>query len=236
MHLDIIYEDNDIVVINKPPLLLSVPDRFNSNIPNLKSILRNRYGEIWVAHRLDRETSGVLVFAKNEQSHKLLNEQFREGTTEKIYFALTIMPNETEGTIENFLAESEQKPGIYVVAKKGKKAITDYKVEESFKKYALMKLRIHTGRTHQIRVHMKYIGAPLLTDEKYGLSKEFFLSEVKKYRRDKNEEERPLLSRTSLHAYSLKLTHPVTLKEMQFEAELPKDMKAVIQQFRKIFK
>ena len=76
MHLDIIYEDNDIIVINKPPLLLSVPDRFNSNIPNLKSILRNKYGEIWVVHRLDRETSGVLVFAKNEQSHKLLNEQF----------------------------------------------------------------------------------------------------------------------------------------------------------------
>lgn len=235
MKLDIIYEDDDIIVINKPAHILSVPDRFDSNLPNLKVALRKRCGDILVVHRLDKETSGTIVYAKTEESHKHLNEQFREGQTEKRYLALCIHPTENEGTIDNNIAESQHIPGTYTVAKKGKHSISEYKVIESFKKYALIEVKILTGRTHQIRVHMKHIGAPLLTDSKYGVSDKFFLSEIKKYKRKKGVEENPLIYRTSLHAHSLTITHPTTNKSMTFTSDLPKDMRAVLNQFRKVY-
>lgn len=234
MKLDILYEDNDIVVLNKPALILTVPDRFDTKLPNLKSELRKRYNEIFVVHRLDKETSGTLVFAKNEESHKHLNEQFREGETKKEYLALCIHPMEKEGKIDNHIAESQHVSGTYTVAKKGKRSITEYQVVESFKKYALVKVTILTGRTHQIRVHMKHIGAPLLTDSKYGISDKFFLSEIKKYKRKKDIAENPLIYRTSLHSHKLTILHPTTNKSMSFESQLPKDLRAVLNQFRKI--
>lgn len=235
MKIDIIYEDEQLIAINKPAHLLSIPDRYNSTKENLKSALKEKYGEIFVVHRLDKETSGAIIFAKNEESHKFLNEQFQEGKAQKIYWAISIMPQEPFGTVDNYIAESPYAPGTYVVAKKGKRAITEYKVLESFQKYALVEVKIATGRTHQIRVHMKHIGAPLLTDSKYGLAPQFMLSEVKRIKKKRDVEERPLLSRTSLHSASLEVAHPIGHQKMTFNAPMPKDMSATINQLRKIF-
>jgi RluA family pseudouridine synthase len=235
MRIDIIYEDEHIIAINKPAHLLSIPDRYNSTKENLKNTLKERFGEIYVVHRLDKETSGIIVFAKTEESHKYLNEQFQEGTAKKIYLAICLHPQESEGTIDNYIAESPHARGTYIVAKKGKRALTEYKVIESFQKYALIELKIATGRTHQIRVHMKHIGAPMLTDSKYGLAPQFMLSEIKRFRKKRDVEERPLMSRTSLHSASLEINHPATGKLMRFLAPLPKDMTATISQLRKIF-
>lgn len=235
MRMDIIYEDENIIAINKEPNVLSIPDRYDSHQANLKGLLKKKFGEIYVVHRLDKETSGIILFAKDSESHKALNEQFQEGIAKKIYLALCAVPSEEKGIIDNFIAESEFATGTYVVAKKGKRAITEFEVIESYKKYALIRVKIATGRTHQIRVHMKFIGAPLMTDAKYGLSNEFRLSEIKKYRTKKNEEERPLLSRSSLHSSFLSVIHPKTKELISFEAPLPKDMAATIYQLKKVF-
>ena len=234
---EIIYEDEDLVVVNKPPFLLTIPDRFSSDKPNLYHQLGERYGKIYTVHRLDRETSGILVFAKTEEAHRDFSRQFQERTVEKIYFALVegVMHQE-EGVIDKALTEHPTEPGKMIVAQRGKRSITHFKVREHFKNYTLAEADIKTGRMHQIRVHFQSIGYPLAIDSLYGRKTEFKLSDVKmvKYRMGKfQEEERPLMTRTSLHAGRLTFTHPRTGERLTFEAELPKDFGAVVKQLRK---
>ncbi len=230
----VIYEDDQIVVVDKKAHTLSVPDRFDASKPNLRDLLSSRYGQIYVVHRLDMETSGIMVFAKDDVSHAHLSEQFENRKVIKTYLALCQHPAERSGTIHTHIAESKSKKGMYIAALKGKEALTDYKVVKSLDRYALVSLRIHTGRTHQIRVHMKHIGAPLITDSKYGLSPNFFLSQIKKLKFNRNKEERPLMSRSSLHSHQLTITHPKTGVESTWEAPLHKDMKAVVFQLEKL--
>ncbi|MCB0593445.1 MAG: RluA family pseudouridine synthase, partial [Phaeodactylibacter sp.] len=132
-------------------------------------------------------------------------------------------------------AESQNQPGKMTVAKKGKSAVTHYKVAERFRQFTLVEARIETGRTHQIRVHFESIGHPLAVDSLYGRREAFFLSEVKlkRYQLGRDEEERPLMSRMPLHAWKLALEHPHTGERMEFEAPLPKDFAAVLKQLRK---
>lgn len=236
MNIEILYEDDDLLVANKPAGMLVVPDRFNNALASLNKALEKQVGtKMWVVHRLDRDTSGVICFAKHEQSHRYLSILFQERDVNKFYAGLVkgvVVP--AEGRIENYLAEHPANNGTMVVARKGKLAVTDYKVAEQWPLFALMQFQIHTGRTHQIRVHMKSIGHPLVADELYGDGKPFMLSEIKrKYRlSDKEEAERPLLSRLALHAYKLELvkedgTHIVA------EAALPKDIAACVKQLNK---
>ncbi|MBC7552952.1 MAG: RluA family pseudouridine synthase [Taibaiella sp.] len=236
MKLDILYEDDDLIIVNKPAGLLVIPDRFNSELPSLNKLLETQLNQkVWVAHRLDRDTSGVICFAKNEQAHKYLSNLFMERDINKYYAGLVtgiVMPQ--EGRIENMLAEHPVIGGKMIVAKKGKTAVTDYKVAEQWPLYALMQFQIHTGRTHQIRVHMQSIGHPLVCDELYGDGKPFYVSQIKRrYKQsEKKEEERPLLSRLALHAYKLEFD-----KEdgqlISVEAPLPKDMAATVNQLNK---
>jgi 23S rRNA pseudouridine955/2504/2580 synthase/23S rRNA pseudouridine1911/1915/1917 synthase len=216
--------------------LLTIPDRFAPEKPNLYHILQQHIGEIFVVHRLDKETSGILVFAKNEAAHKELSRQFQERTTEKIYYALldgTL--HQEEGVIEKAIAPHPAHPDRMVVAKKGKASITHYKVVELFKNFTLVEANIKTGRTHQIRVHFQSIGYPLAVDVLYGRREAFLLSDVKlkKFRLGKEEEERPMMSRSSLHAAKLTFQHPSSGEPMTFEAPLPKDFSAVLNQLRK---
>lgn len=234
---DIIFEDEDLVVVNKPPFLLTIPDRFSPDKPNLYHQLGERYGKIFTVHRLDRETSGILVFAKNEEAHRELSRQFQEHSVEKIYFALVegVMHQE-EGIIDKAIAEHPTEPGKMIVAQRGKRSITHFKVREYFKNFTLLEADIKTGRMHQIRVHFQSLGYPLAVDALYGRKTEFHLSDVKlsKYRMGKfQEEERPLMARTSLHAGRLAFTHPRTGERVIFEAELPKDFGAMVNQLRK---
>lgn len=234
--VSILYEDEDIVIVNKPSRYLSIPDRHDETKPNVLSFLTNKYGKVFTVHRLDKETSGILCFAKNETAHKVLSKQFQERTVEKIYYALVdgiLTPS--EGTINLSIAPHPARPGKMMVSNKGKRSLTTYKVVEQFNNFSLVEANIKTGRTHQIRVHFEAIGFPLAIDTLYGTRTEFFLSEVKlrKFRLGKNQEERPLMTRTTLHAYRLVLEQPTTQKRLIFEAPLPKDFSAVVKQLQK---
>lgn len=234
MKLDIIYEDDDLVIINKPSGMLVIPDRFNSEIPSINRELDKIYGKIFVVHRIDRGTSGVLCFAKNEEAHKYMSNLFQQHHVEKYYLGLVggrVIPE--SGTITAAIAEHPTQKGKMVTTKKGKASITDYQVIEQWPLYSLVQFRIHTGRTHQIRVHMQSIGHPIVCDELYGDEKPFMLSSIKKkYNPTKNEDERPLLSRLALHASKL-VFKKADGKAIVAEAPLPKDMGAVVNQLNK---
>jgi 23S rRNA pseudouridine1911/1915/1917 synthase len=238
-NLEIIYEDNAIVVVNKPAGLLTVADRFQIESYHMQSILRKKYGEIFTIHRLDRDTSGVICFAKNAEVHKVMSEAFEHRDIEKYYFAIVEGSAPESGEIDEPLVASETKAGTMKVHKKGKPSFTTFQRIEDYELCSTLDVRIHTGRMHQIRVHLNHIGYPLFIDPIYGRRTEFKLSELKgkKYRIGKfTEEEKPLLSRLTLHAKKLVMKHPVTGMKMTFEAELPKDLKALINQLEKTYK
>lgn len=236
MKIEILYADDDMVIANKPAGMLVIPDRFDETLTSLKRQLETQLQiQLWVVHRLDRDTSGIICFAKNEAAHKFLSMLFQEREVAKYYIGLVngrLMP--TEGRIEKPIAEHPAVKGKMIVAKKGKPSITDYTLLKQWPLHCLVQFQIHTGRTHQIRVHLQSIGHSLVCDELYGDGKPFLLSGIKRKFRlsDKEEMERPLLSRMALHAMRLVLTTP-SGKEITVEAPLPKDIAACIKQLDK---
>jgi 23S rRNA pseudouridine1911/1915/1917 synthase len=231
---DILFENNDFVAINKPSGLLSIPDREGKDV-SLKRILKEKYGEIFTVHRLDRDTSGVILFAKNEVTHKFLSRTFEDRTVEKIYQGIIhgALP-EKKGSIDLPIMEHPGKPGVMVTNKKGKASLTDYEVLEELGLYSLVQFQIHTGRTHQIRVHMQALGHPIACDELYGDARPIFISSFKRnFKLSKAEEhERPILSRLALHSQLLHFQGEKG-EYHTIDAPLPKDMRALLQQLRK---
>lgn len=233
----IIAETANWVAVNKPSGLLSIPDREGKEI-SLKVMLAAQYGQIFTVHRIDKDTSGLIIFAKNETAHKYLSKQFEDRQTEKIYQGLVIgSPEEATGSILAPIAEHPAQNGTMIVHRKGKEAHTDYEVLEDYGRFSFVQFRIHTGRTHQIRVHMKDIGNPIVADPLYGDGKPFLLSAIKaKFKLSKNEEEeRPILGRLALHAFKLGFKD-MDDSNVQLEAPLHKDMRAVLQQLAKRLK
>jgi 23S rRNA pseudouridine1911/1915/1917 synthase len=234
--LDIIYEDDSLVALNKPAGLLSIPDRHDPEKPSLYQMLLEKYGDILIVHRLDKGTSGLIVYARTPEAHRHLSLQFEQREVQKIYLALVEgIPFPSEGTIEKALAPHPTQAGKMIVSNKGKAALTHYQVTETFRSYAAVEVDIQTGRTHQIRVHMSAIGHPVLADPLYSQREAFYLSEIKgrRFNLGKEQEERPLLERPALHAARLTLQHPATGREIVLEAPLPKDMRATLNQLRK---
>lgn len=230
----IIFEDESILVIEKPPQLLVLPDRYNHELPNLYDMLTEEFGKIFVVHRIDKETSGAIVFAKNAESHASLNSQFEHRAIHKSYLAIIVgRPAEAEGIIDLPISESQAHPGVMKVNRKhGKPSVTNYRVDELFDGYALIEAIPESGRLHQIRVHLASVGLPVMSDKVYGDGKPFFLSQVKSnYYSDGDE--KPLLSRTALHAGSISFAHPQTDEQVTFNAEMPKDMRSVLNYLRK---
>ncbi len=228
----IIHQDDNLIAINKPSGMLTIPDRMG-NI-SLKNFLQSAFGEIFTVHRLDKDTSGVVVFAKNETTHKQLSRLFEGREVEKYYLGLVLGKlAEQTGTIDIPIMAHPVTKGIMVINKKGKPSQTDYEVLETFRFFSWLQFQIHTGRTHQIRVHMKHLGHPIICDETYGDGKPVLLSLLKKkFKLSKNkEEERPILARLALHSLRLKFT--LNENEFDLEAPLPKDLRACLQQLRK---
>lgn len=231
----ILFEDQFMLAVNKPAGMLSVPDRYNALYPNLRTIFDNKYGKIFVVHRLDRDTSGVMIFAKDAETHKILNDKFQNFKITKIYHALLAgVLGRDEVFIDIPLMPSPSKKGTSIPSARGKESYSKFKVLERFKKATYVEIELLTGRHHQIRAHAAAIGYPLLVDDLYGSSKEFFLSEIKKkYNIRKDIEEKPLIARITLHAYSLSFDHPHTGEEVKFTAELPKDFTITLKKLQK---
>jgi 23S rRNA pseudouridine1911/1915/1917 synthase len=234
MRYEIIHENDAFVAVNKPAGLLSIPDRAGQEL-SLKQLLKERYGNIFTVHRLDRGTSGIIVFAKDEVTHKEFSQKFEGRDVEKFYLGLVQgKPMNDKGTVDISIAEHPGKVTKMMTNAKGKPSVTDYEVLETFRTYSWMQFQIHTGRTHQIRVHMQHIGNPIACDELYGKGESILLSTIKgkKFKLSNNElEERPILSRLALH--SSKLKFELNGEQFELEAEVPKDLRATLQQLRK---
>ena len=180
LYPETVFENDAFIVLNKPAGLLSIPDRLGKEI-SLKNLLQEKYDQIFTVHRLDRDTSGLIVFAKNEETHKALSQQFEDRTASKTYvgFVMGNLPS-SSGQIDEPIAEHPGKKGMMMVHKKGKPSFTEYKVLEDFGAYSWLEFKILTGRTHQIRVHMQSLGHPIACDPLYGDGKPVYISSLKK--------------------------------------------------------
>jgi 23S rRNA pseudouridine1911/1915/1917 synthase len=232
---EIIAETENWIAINKPSGLFSIPDRTQSEI-SLKDILIEKYGKVWVVHRLDQPTSGLILFAKNETAHRYLSQLFEDRKIEKHYVGLVHgCLIQATGSVDASIMEHPANKGTYITHARGKAARTDYKLLKEYGPYSWVEFQIHTGRTHQIRVHMKHIGHPIVCDELYGTASPLLLSTIKrkKFKLSKtDEEERPLLNRLALHAHTLEFVDSDGTT-IRLEASLPKDLRAVLQQLEK---
>ena len=231
---DIIFENDEFVAINKPSGLLTIPDREQTE-KSLKEYLIDKYTNIFVVHRLDKDTSGLVIFAKNEITHKYLCKIFEERRVEKFYLGIVIgEPAGKTGIIDAPITDHLTRKGTMTVHRRGKESQTGYEVLDGNPNFSLVSFQLFTGRTHQIRVHTKEIGHPLACDPLYGDGKPVLLSSVKKnYKLSKHDdEERPIINRLALHSYKLNFDNE---KGEKFElcAEAPKEFRALMQQLKK---
>lgn len=234
---DIIFENDFFLAVNKPAGLLTIPDRHDETLYSLYKILQQHYQKIFIVHRLDKDTSGLILFAKDEATHKYLSQLFENKKIEKFYLGIIqgTFPVKT-GIINEAIDEHPVHKGMMTINKKGKLSQTDYEVLEEYRLFSLVKFHIHSGRTHQIRVHMKHVGKPLACDVLYGDGKPVLLSSFKKkYKLSQREEqERPILNRLALHSYELKFPDREG-NLIDLKAEMPRDMKAFLSQLKKNF-
>ena len=212
-NIDIIYEDKDIIVINKPSGLLTVATEKEKNKTAYHLVMeylkkKNKNNRIFVIHRLDKDTSGIIMFAKNERAKHLYQDNWNDIVKKRCYYAVIDGKMENkEGTIKSYLKENGNM--VYSVKdRSGKLAITEYKVLKERKNISLLDINLKTGRKNQIRVHMKENKTPILGDLKYG-------------------EKSKLINRLALHAYKLELINPVTKKLLIFEASMPNEIKTL---------
>ena len=242
--LDIVYEDDSLVLVNKPPGLVVHPGHGNYT-GTLVNALAYYFRDLplfnsddprpGLIHRIDKNTSGLLVVAKTELAKNNLALQFYKKTTQRKYIALVWGDlAEDEGTISGNIGRSLKNRQVFTVFPEGdfgKHAVTHYKVIERLGYVNLVECVLETGRTHQIRVHMKYIGHPLFNDDNYGGDKILKGTTFTKYKQFVSNCFQ-LLPRQALHAKTLGFIHPVTKKEMVFDSELPDDMSVVIDKWR----
>ncbi len=223
--LDIIYEDDDVVVVNKARGMVVHPAAGNysgtlvnallyhcKNLSGINGVIRPG-----IVHRLDKDTSGIMICAKNDAAHISLSEQIQAKTAKRTYLAVVRGNVKTDsGVIETMIArDKNDRKKMAVVKEDGRIAITEYKVLERFGKYTIVRCKLRTGRTHQIRVHMEYLGYPLVGDPKYSPMKTPFS-----------------IQGQALHSQTLEFTHPRTGERMCFEAPLPEDMHKIVTRLR----
>ncbi|MCC2546121.1 RluA family pseudouridine synthase [Hymenobacter sp. BT175] len=240
MDLDIRYEDEALLIVNKPAGLVVHPafGNWNGTLVNglayhLNNLPTGRNGEIrpGLVHRIDKDTSGLLVIGKTEWAMTHLSQQFFHHTIERTYLALVWgIPKAEQGTIIGHIGRSlkdRKVQAVYPAGEQGKHAVTHYKVLETFKHVSLLQCNLETGRTHQIRAHMKHIGHPLFSDATYGGDKALYGQRTGAYN-SFVENAFKLMPRQALHAKSLGFIHPDTGQRLHFEAELPDDFSAVL--------
>jgi 23S rRNA pseudouridine1911/1915/1917 synthase len=213
IELDIIYEDDDLIIVNKPQGMVvhPAPGNYSGTLVNALMNISERLSSIngvirpGIVHRIDKDTSGLLMIAKNDSAHEFLAKQLKDKTTLRVYYALVngVVKNDT-GTIDAPLARHPADRKKISIQENGRNAVTHYEVLERYKSHSLIRLKLETGRTHQIRVHMASIGHPLVGDPVYGLKNE----KIKHHGQ-------------ALHAKQLGFIHPKTQEWMEFDSELP---------------
>ena len=223
--LDIIYEDEDVVVVNKARGMVVHPAAGNysgtlvnallyhcKNLSGINLVIRPS-----IVHRLDKDTSGIMICAKNDAAHLSLSKQIQEKTAQRTYLAVVRGNIKTDsGVIETLIArDKNDRKKMAVVKEDGRNAVTEYEVLERFGKYTIVRCKLRTGRTHQIRVHMEYLGYPLVGDPKYSPMKTPFA-----------------IKGQALHSQTLEFTHPRTGERLRFEAPLPEDMHKIVTRLR----
>jgi len=231
-----LYEDGHLVAVNKPAGITTIHDAARPDEPDLHALLQARFGRLWPVHRLDRDTSGVIVFARTEAAHRSLSEWFQERDVTKIYHAIVVgSPPWVERTADAPLrADGDRRHRTVVDALRGKPAVTHFRVLQRLKRYALIEARPETGRTHQIRVHAALLGHPIAADDLYGDGRPIFLSHLKRDYRSNSPQELPLMSRVALHAQGLSLNHPASGEPLELRAPYAKDFNATINQLSKL--
>ncbi|NLR90642.1 MULTISPECIES: RluA family pseudouridine synthase [Flammeovirga] len=227
----IIFENDNYILVNKPPYISSLEDR-DKTLPTVYQEAKKYAGDTQLCHRLDKETSGVMAIAKNPEAYRNLAIQFEKRQVEKVYHAVVDGVENFDGLMvdRNILVSGRGNVRIDI---EGKPSQTLVKTEEIYKFHSLVACKPLTGRMHQIRIHMAYLGSPIISDEVYG-GKSPYLSEIKgrKFNLKGGTEEQPLMSRVALHARSLTFKD-VDGTEIKIEADYPKDMRALITQLRK---
>ena len=223
--LDIIYEDEDVVVVNKARGMVVHPAAGNysgtlvnallyhcKNLSGINGVIRPG-----IVHRLDKDTSGIMICAKNDAAHVSLSKQIQSKSAQRTYLAVVRGNIKTDsGVIETQIArDKDDRKKMAVVKEGGRNAVTEYEVMERFGKYTIVKCKLKTGRTHQIRVHMEYLGYPLVGDPKYSPMKTPFS-----------------INGQALHSLTLAFDHPRTGERMEFEAKLPEDLHKVVTRLR----
>ena len=224
MDIDVVYEDEDILVVNKKPFMVVHPTKSYQSGTLANGII-NYFMEskqnciVRLVSRLDMNTSGLIIIAKNQFSHGMLSKEMSENKVEKRYLAIVhgIM-EEKQGTIDLpiYKPEGVENGTKRIIDERGQRSITHYKVVEEFNEASLVECKLETGRTHQIRVHLNHLGHPIYGDTLYG----------------NGEEEEELIKRQALHAYGLNFKSPRTGEELALRAELPEDMKELINKLK----
>lgn len=243
--IEIIWEDNDIAVVNKPAGIIVHPGagvqdgtlvnalmhHFNSNLSTKHDPKRPG-----IVHRLDKDTSGLLIVAKNDRVHSLLSSMFQDRKIEKTYLAITVgVPSKVENTIITNIGRSKRDRVKMTVTKDGKEAITHYKIIKYFDFFSIVKIRLETGRTHQIRVHFSHLNCPILGDEAYSTLKRTLSVVPFHYQKKVKYLLANHLKRQALHAYKLEFKHPFTKEMIKVEAPIPIDIQYTLNWLEKYF-
>ncbi len=245
--IEIIYEDNDVLIVNKAAGMVVHPG-FNNYEGTLVNALVYHFNQLptlpgndgrpGLVHRIDKDTSGLLLISKNERSMSYLAKQFYDHTINRKYLALAWGDIEHDGTVTGYIGRSvndRRVMSIYDDQEKGKWSVTHYKVLERMGYVTLIECKLETGKTHQIRAHMKHIGHPLFSDAMYGGDKILKGTVFSKYRQFV-ENCFEIMPRQALHAQSLGFVHPSLKKDIYFEAPLPADFEGVLDKWRKYIK
>ena len=217
--LDIIYEDEYFLAVNKPAGMLvhptqNYPNNTLANGVKFYFISKNLEIPVRFANRIDRDTSGLVIIAKSGEAHSALAKQFELDSCEKFYLGVAEGCFEAaNGTIDRPIGKDEENPIRRAIREDGQKSITEYEVKEQYKNAVFIKLKLITGRTHQIRVHLSSLGHPLLGDQLYGGSMQ-------------------IIQRQALHAYEMLFKHPYSNREIKLQAKLPIDMEVLLERLR----